>query len=192
MDSPKLETPRTSRTSDSGHRSGHVSESALIGKIDSDKVAAPVRQTSPSLHQMTEAHIMTTELSSKARELIQRPVIANVATVDSEGRPQVTPVWIDLDGDDLVFNTAKGRTKDLNLEKNPHVAISVVDPDDPYNVVVVRGKVEEIEDGADAHIDSLAKKYLGVDTYPMRRPNEVRVKYRIHADKVVMQPAEAA
>jgi PPOX class probable F420-dependent enzyme len=135
---------------------------------------------------------MTTALSSKARELIQRPVLANVATADSQGNPQVTPVWIDLDGEDLVFNTAKGRIKDANLVKNPHVAISVVDPNDPYNVVVVRGTVEEIEEGADEHIDSLAKKYLGVDTYPMRRPDEVRVKYRVHADHVVMQPADAA
>jgi PPOX class probable F420-dependent enzyme len=136
---------------------------------------------------------MTTALSDKARALIQRPVIANVATVDSECRPQVTPVWIDLDGDDLVFNTAKGRFKDLNLERNPHVAVSVVDPEDAYNVVVARGTVEEIEEGADAHIDSLAKKYLGVDSYPMRRTGEVRVKYRVHADRVVMQaPDEAA
>jgi PPOX class probable F420-dependent enzyme len=130
---------------------------------------------------------MATKLSNKARALVQRPVIANVATVDSEGRPQLTPVWIDLDGDDLAFNTAKGRAKYANLEKNPHVAISVVDPDDPYNVVVVRGSAVPTEEGADAHIDSLAKKYLGVDTYPMRRPGEVRVKYRVQPDNVVMQ-----
>jgi PPOX class probable F420-dependent enzyme len=130
---------------------------------------------------------MTTTLSTAAKALVQRPVIANVATVDNEGRPQLTPVWIDLDGDDLVFNTAKGRVKTANLEHNPHVAVSVVDPDNAYNVVVVRGTVEGTEQGADAHIDSLAKKYLGVDTYPMRQPGEVRVIYRVHADKVVMQ-----
>lgn len=135
---------------------------------------------------------MSTKLSKKAQELIGRPVIANVATVDTEGRPQLTPVWIDLDGGDLVFNTAKGRVKTANLEKNPHVAISIVDPGDPYNVVVVRGSVEGTEDGADAHIDSLAKKYLGVDTYPMRQPGEVRIKYRVHADNIVMQSDDAA
>jgi PPOX class probable F420-dependent enzyme len=91
-----------------------------------------------------------------------------------------------------VFNTAKGRAKYANLEKNPNVAISVVDPDDPYNVVVVRGSVEPTEEGADAHIDSLAKKYLGLDTYPMRQPGEVRVKYRVHADHVVMQSEDNA
>ncbi len=130
---------------------------------------------------------MPATLSNAARALVERPVIANVATVDHEGRPQVTPVWIDMDGDDLRFNTARGRVKTANLESNPHVAVSIVDPDNPYNVVVVRGTVEGTEDGADAHIDSLAKKYLDVDTYPMRRPGEVRVIYRVHADNVVMQ-----
>ena len=130
---------------------------------------------------------MTTQLSEKARALVDRPVIANVATVDASGRPQLTPVWIDRQGDDLSFNTAKGRAKEANLTTNPHVAVSVVDPDDPYNVVVVRGSVEAVEEGADAQIDRLAKKYLGVDTYPMRQPGEVRVTYVVHADKVVMQ-----
>ena len=140
----------------------------------------------------SRSDFMTTTLTKNARALIQRPVIANVATVDADGRPQVTPVWIDLDGDDLLFNTAKGRTKVNNLEKNPHVAVSIVDPDNSYNVVVVRGTAEGTEEGADAHIDSLAKKYLDVDTYPMRQPGEVRVTYRVHADNVVMQPEDDA
>jgi PPOX class probable F420-dependent enzyme len=133
---------------------------------------------------------VTTQLTDKAKALVNRPVLANIATVDAEGRPQLTPVWIDLEGDDLVFNTARGRAKEANLSKNPHVAVSVVDPDDQYNVVVVRGTVHPTEEGADAHIDSLAKKYLDVDTYPMRRPGEVRVKYVVKADRVVMQPAD--
>src|SRR5580704_14479599 len=90
----------------------------------------PMAEVHPDSSHQRRCPIMTTALSDKARALIQRPVIANVATVDSECRPQVTPVWIDLDGDDLVFNTAKGRFKDLNLERNPHVAVSVVDPED--------------------------------------------------------------
>ncbi|MDA8276164.1 MAG: PPOX class F420-dependent oxidoreductase [Actinomycetota bacterium] len=133
---------------------------------------------------------MAATLTAKARALVERPVIANVATVDPDGHPQLTPVWIDLEGDDLVFNTAKGRAKEVNLARNPVVAVSVVDPDDPYNVVVVRGTVTGSEEGADAHIDALAHKYLGVDTYPMRQPGEVRVKYTVHADRVVMQPAD--
>lgn len=133
---------------------------------------------------------MTTSLTAKARALIERPVIASVATVDPDGKPQLTPVWIDLEGDNLVFNTAKGRAKEVNLARNPVVAVSVVDPDDPYNVVVVRGTVTGTEDGADAHIDALAHKYLGVDTYPMRQPGEVRIKYTVHADRVVAQPGD--
>lgn len=133
---------------------------------------------------------MTTSLSKKARALIERPVLANVATIGSDERPQLTPVWIDLEGGDLVFNTARGRAKDRNLKNNPNVAVSIVDPDDPYNVVIVRGSVSSTEEGADAHIDSLAKKYLGVDTYPKRRPGEVRVKYRVTASHIVMQPTD--
>ncbi len=133
---------------------------------------------------------MAMTLTAKARALVERPVIANVATVGPDGRPQLTPVWIDLEGDDLVFNTAKGRAKEVNLARQPVVAVSVVDPDDPYNVVVVRGTVTGTEEGADAHIDALAHKYLGVGTYPMRQPGEVRVKYTVHADRVVMQPAD--
>lgn len=133
---------------------------------------------------------MTTSLSKKARALIERPVLANVATIGSDERPQLTPVWIDLEGGDLVFNTARGRAKDRNLKNNPNVAVSIVDPDDPYNVVIVRGSVSSTEEDADAHIDSLAKKYLGVDTYPKRRPGEVRVKYRVTASHIVMQPTD--
>ncbi|HVB93938.1 MAG TPA: PPOX class F420-dependent oxidoreductase [Acidimicrobiales bacterium] len=134
---------------------------------------------------------MSTTLTKAARDLINRPVIANVATIDHLGAPQLTPVWIDLDGDDLVFNTARGRAKQANLDRRPSVAVSVVDPDDPYNVVIVRGTVEETEAGADAHIDSLAKKYLGLDEYPMRKAGEVRIIYRVKADHVVMQPSDA-
>jgi PPOX class probable F420-dependent enzyme len=133
---------------------------------------------------------MSTTLTNAARALINRPVIADVATVDHLGKPQLTPVWIDIDGDDLVFNTAKGRAKQANLDHRPWVAVSVVDPDDPYNVVIVRGTVEESEEGADAHIDSLAKKYLGLDEYPMHRPGEVRIIYRVKADHIVVQPAD--
>jgi PPOX class probable F420-dependent enzyme len=135
---------------------------------------------------------MAEALTKAARTLISRPIIASVATVSHDDKPQLTPVWIDLDGDDLVFNTAKGRAKQANLDRNPNVAVSLVDPDNPYNVVVVRGVAESTEAGADEHIDALAKKYLGVDKYPMRQPGEVRLKYRVRAEHVVMQPADEA
>ena len=131
---------------------------------------------------------MTDTLSEKARALIARPVLASLTTLGRDGSPQVTPLWIDRDSDDLVFNTAKGRVKERHMAADPRVAVSVVDPDDPYNVVALRGTVVDITtDGADAHIDALAKKYLGVDTYPMRREGEVRVKVRVRTDHIAMQ-----
>ncbi|MDA8356019.1 MAG: PPOX class F420-dependent oxidoreductase [Actinomycetota bacterium] len=127
-------------------------------------------------------------LSDKARQLIARPVLATLATVAPDGGPQVTPLWIEVDGDDLLVNTARGRAKARNVERDDRVAVSVIDPDDPYNVVMVRGTVSEITtDGADAHIDHLAHKYLGVDEYPMRQPGEVRLKIRIRTDRIPMQ-----
>jgi PPOX class probable F420-dependent enzyme len=131
---------------------------------------------------------MPDTLSAKARTLIARPVLASLATLNADGSPQITPLWIDLDGDDLLFNTAEGRVKARNLHHDTRVAVSVIDPDDPYNVVAVRGTVVEItSDGADAHIDSLAKKYLNVDTYPMRREGEVRITVRVRTDHIAMQ-----
>jgi PPOX class probable F420-dependent enzyme len=131
---------------------------------------------------------MADKLSDKAKELIARPVLATVATVGPDGAPQVTPVWVEEEGGDLVVNTAKGRVKQRNIERDKRVAVSIVDPSDPYNVVALRGTVTEMTpEGADAQIDHLAKKYLGVDEYPMRQPGEVRLKVRIRPDHIAMQ-----
>jgi PPOX class probable F420-dependent enzyme len=131
---------------------------------------------------------MADTLSAKARALIARPVLASLTTLSKNGSPQVTPLWIDQDGDDLLFNTAMGRVKERHMENDPRVAVSVVDPDDQYNVVAVRGTVVDITtDGADEHIDALAKKYLGVDSYPMRQEGEVRIKVRVRTDHIAMQ-----
>jgi PPOX class probable F420-dependent enzyme len=130
------------------------------------------------------------QLSDKARALINRPVLATLATIDGKGRPHLTPLWIDLDGDDLIINTAQGRAKARHLEANPEVGVTVIDPDDAYNVVAVRGTVTDVTtEGADAVIDGLAKKYLGVDSYPMRRADEVRITVRIRPDRILMQSA---
>jgi PPOX class probable F420-dependent enzyme len=130
---------------------------------------------------------MPDTLSDQARSLIGRPVLASLTTLNADGSPQITPLWIDLDGDDLLFNTAEGRVKARNLHRDPRVAVSVIDPEDSYNVVALRGTVVDITaDGADAHIDSLAQKYLGVDTYPMRREGEVRIKVRVRTDRIAM------
>ena len=118
-------------------------------------------------------------------DLYQKKTFAQLATVMQDGSPQVTPVWWEYDGKHIVINSAKGRTKDLNMRRNPNVAISVQDPENPYRHLSLKGKVVEVtENGAYAHIDKLAKKYIGKDVYPNRRPGEVRVIYRILPEKI--------
>jgi PPOX class probable F420-dependent enzyme len=130
---------------------------------------------------------MADVLSEKARALITRPLLASLATLNPDGSPQITPLWVGLDGDDVMFNTAQGRKKARNLERDARVAVTVIDPDDQYNVVAFRGTVIDVTtDGADADIDALAKKYLGVDTYPMRSEGEVRIIVRVRTDHIAM------
>jgi PPOX class probable F420-dependent enzyme len=113
-------------------------------------------------------------------DLFQKPAFASLTTLMPDGSPQVTPVWCDLEGDQVIFNSAKGRQKDQNVRRDPRVSLALIDPDNPYRYLEVRGRVVEItERGADAHIDKLAKKYMGVDQYPFRQSGEVRVIYRI-------------
>jgi PPOX class probable F420-dependent enzyme len=112
--------------------------------------------------------------------LQQKKAFASLATVMPDGAPQVTPVWFDYVGGKLRVNTAKGRVKARNLKPGAAVALAIMDLDNPYRYVQIRGRVASAtEDGADAHIDQLAKKYLGKDTYPFRQPGEVRIMYEI-------------
>ncbi|HEY2590167.1 MAG TPA: PPOX class F420-dependent oxidoreductase [Steroidobacteraceae bacterium] len=112
--------------------------------------------------------------------LTQKKPIAALATVMQDGTPQVTPVWFDFDGARLRVNTAKGRVKARNMQEGSRVALMIVDPDNPYRYVQVRGRVAvATENGADEHIDALAKKYLGQSRYPFRQPGEVRIRYEI-------------
>ena len=111
--------------------------------------------------------------------LLREKVLAHVATVMPDGSPQVTPVWVDTDGEAVLFNTAKSRLKYRNLRRDPRVAISLSSHENDYRTVVIRGRAEFIDEGADDHIDRLAKKYLGADSYPGRRPDEVRVTVRV-------------
>jgi PPOX class probable F420-dependent enzyme len=117
--------------------------------------------------------------------LTAKPAFAHLATLNPDGSPQVTPVWIDFDGSHIIVNTAKGRVKTRNLASNPRVALSIADPGNPYRHLAVQGRVTEMtEKGGDAHIDKMAKKYLGKDVYPGRKPGEVRVIVKISPDKV--------
>jgi PPOX class probable F420-dependent enzyme len=112
--------------------------------------------------------------------LTQKKAFANLGTIMPDGSPQVTPVWFFFHDGRFIVNTARGRTKDRNMKANKHVALSISDPDNPYSHVSLRGKiVKETEEGADANIDAMAKKYMGVDKYPYRQPGEVRVIYEI-------------
>ncbi|HEX7745116.1 MAG TPA: PPOX class F420-dependent oxidoreductase [Micromonosporaceae bacterium] len=123
------------------------------------------------------------KLTSDDVALLNEPNLAHVATLDEDGTPHVTPVWVDTDGEHILFNTAKGRVKYNNVVRNPAVAISVVDKHDDFRTLWVKGSAELVEEGADAHIDRLAKKYLGKDTYPYRKPGEQRVIVRVRPTK---------
>jgi PPOX class probable F420-dependent enzyme len=126
-----------------------------------------------------------TGIPDKYKDILSKKAFANLATVNGDGTPQVTPVWVDYDGTHIRFNTAKGRVKDRNLRRNPVVALAISDPDNPYRYLQVRGRVADVtESGADAHIDSLAKKYTGVDKYQHRQPGEVRVIYKVVPERV--------
>ena len=130
---------------------------------------------------------MATTIPASHADLLQttKPAFAQLATVNADGTPQVTPVWVDFDGTHLLVNTARGRVKTRNLERNPRVALSISDPDNPYRYVGIQGRVVEMtEKGGDAHIDKMAKKYLNKDSYPFRQPGEVRVIVKIAPDKV--------
>jgi PPOX class probable F420-dependent enzyme len=119
------------------------------------------------------------------KDLLQKRAFASLATVSADGTPQVTPVWVDFDGTHIRFNTARGRVKDKNLRRHPVVALAIIDPDNPYRYMQIKGRIAEVtEAGADAHIDALAKKYTGQERYAHRQPGEVRVMYKVVPDRV--------
>lgn len=126
------------------------------------------------------------ELTGLAKRLTkQGKNFASIATLMPDGSPQVSVVWIDSDRKHLILNTAEGRIKTNNMRRDPRVALTIVNAENPYQQVMIRGRVVEMtHDGADEHIDSLAKKYLGVDKYPHRSPGEQRVIVKIIPDQI--------
>ena len=116
-------------------------------------------------------------------DLFSKKAFAHLATLMPDGSPQVTPVWVDYQDGFVLVNSARGRQKDRNMRRDTRVAIAILDPDNPYRYLQVRGRVVEItEVGADAHIDKMALKYLGREKYPNRRPGEIRVIYKIQPE----------
>ena len=127
---------------------------------------------------------MPSTFPEKYRDLLQKKTFGAFTTLMPDGSPQTTPVWLDYRDGEIWVNSALGRQKDKNIRRDPRVAIAIPDPDNPYRYVEVRGRVREItQDGADAHIDKMAGKYLGQDTYPYRQPGEQRVLYKISIEK---------
>ena len=128
---------------------------------------------------------MTGTISPEVAKLIEDKNLAFVATLMKNDSPQITPVWIDLVDGIILVNTAEGRVKQKNVSRDPRVAISIVDRNNPYNMVTIRGSViEQTTDGADKHIDKMAKKYLGVDKYPFAMPGEKRILLKIQPQKI--------
>jgi PPOX class probable F420-dependent enzyme len=117
-------------------------------------------------------------------DIFQKKAFAQLATIMPDGTPQVSPVWFEFDGQNIVINSAKGHVKDQNMRRDPRVGLDIVDPANPYRHLSIRGRVVDItEKGADEHIDKLTKKYIGQDRYPYREPGEVRVIYKIQPER---------
>ena len=129
---------------------------------------------------------MSASFPESHRDLFRKKAFGAFTTLMPDGSPQTTPVWVDLQNGDIWVNSAVGRLKDKNVRRDPRVAVAIIDPDNPYRYVEVRGRVHEItQNGAEAHIDKMAKKYLGQDKYPSRRPGEKRVLYKIKIEKAI-------
>jgi PPOX class probable F420-dependent enzyme len=125
-------------------------------------------------------------LSDEQKKFFRKPNFGHLATLEPDGSPQVTPVWIDVDDEHILINTAKGRKKVRNVERDPRVSVEVVEQENPYSMLSVQGKVVGMTtEGADEHIDAMAKKYLGQDSYPFRKEGEERLILKIQPVKVI-------
>jgi PPOX class probable F420-dependent enzyme len=124
------------------------------------------------------------KLDEAQSAFLQNPYYAVVTTMRADGTPHQTVVWVDVEDGDVLMNTAEGRAKPRHLRDNPNVSVAVVNPENGYHSLVVSGKAELSHEGADAHIDKLAKKYLDADTYPFRKDGEVRVIVRVRPERI--------
>ena len=127
---------------------------------------------------------MAIALPQSVKKILQDKAYGHVVTFNADGKPQLTMVWMDVEGDEVLFNTAEGRLKPKNLRRDHRVIISVQDRNDPQSYMVFHGKASVTEAGADEHIDKLAKRFLGVDKYPFRRPGEKRLVVRVKVDRI--------
>jgi len=127
----------------------------------------------------------TATITPEIAKLFQGKNFASFATLMNDGSPHVAPMWVDLDGDIILINTAVGRVKEKNIRRDNRIALSIYDQENPYNMVSIRGKVIDlITEGADEHLDKLAKKYFGVEKYPFHTPDEQRIILKIQPEKI--------
>ena len=124
-------------------------------------------------------------LSKGQRAFLENPFVGVVTTLQRDGSPQSTVVWVDVDDEGVSINTAYGRVKPRNLARDPRISLVVVDPGDPYRWIKVSGTGRLVDEGADDHIDRLSKKYTGRDVYASRQPGEQRVTVRITSDRIL-------
>ena len=129
-------------------------------------------------------------ITPEIAKLFQGKNLVSLATLMEDGSPHVAPVWVDIEGNTILINTAVGRVKEKNLKRDKRVALSIFDHQNPYHMVSIRGIVTDITtQGADEHIDKLAKKYFGLDKYPYHSPDEKRIIVKIKPEKIHhMQP----
>ena len=128
------------------------------------------------------------KLPEAAMKMIEAKNFAHIATLMPDGAPHVSPVWIDHENDEVIVNTAEGRVKLRNIRRDPRVAISIIEQENPYHAILIQGRVVNItNEGADTHIDKMAKKYLGVDRYPYRTAGEKRFVLRIDPLRVTVR-----
>ena len=127
---------------------------------------------------------MPISLPQSVKKLLQDKAYGHVVTYNDKGTAQLTMVWMDVDGDDVLFNTSEGRRKSQNLRRDPRIIVSVQDRNDPQAHAVFYGKARVTDAGADEHIDKLAKRFLGADKYPFRQPGEKRLIVRISVDRI--------
>ncbi|HEX9318240.1 MAG TPA: PPOX class F420-dependent oxidoreductase [Nitrososphaeraceae archaeon] len=129
------------------------------------------------------------QMTEQVSKILSDKNFAFLGTLMKDGRPHVTPVWVDLDNDHILINTAEGRIKHKNLTRDPRVSISLVDKNNPYSMVTIQGTVvDQIKEGADDHIDKLARKYLKAEKYPGHSPSVKRIIIKIKPDRIFYLP----
>lgn len=124
------------------------------------------------------------KLTDEQRDFLANPYVGTVTTLRSDGSPHNTVVWVDVDGDTVLFNTAEGRAKPRHLRRDPRVALTVVDPQNPFRWLSVSGTAELTQEGGAEHIDRLSKKYTGRDVYANHDPDHPRLKVTITPERV--------